>query len=54
MNQLEVKERLQILKDAIQDGTFKLEDLYNERQMFHSFLQDYIVEEYKLTQAVTK
>ncbi len=50
MTKLEKKERLQILKDAIDDGTWRLEDLYNERTMFHLFLQDYIVEEYNKQQ----
>ena len=41
------KEKIQILEDAIKYGNWTLENLYNQRYMFDSFLQDYIVERIK-------
>ena len=47
MTQKDKQEKIQILEEAIKDGTWTLENLYNERYMFDSFLQDYIVERIK-------
>lgn len=46
MTKQEKTERLNILQGYIQDGTLTIEDLFLEKNMFHPFLQDYIIQEY--------